>query len=159
MILMKKTIPLVLIMLIFSACNMRTYTPVINEDIKLSAIYKTGDFSFSCDIVKQGDNVSIIPTSTRAKGMVISCNGKEVTFKRNKLIKTYDISELDKTNPAIILYQVFSSLDTADVKLIENAFTYTGSCSLGKYILKQNKNNELLSLSLPSANIEIDFQT
>jgi hypothetical protein len=48
----------------------------------------------------------------------------------------------------------FSFFDTADVKLIENAFTYTGSCSLGKYILKQNKNNELLSLSLPSANIE-----
>jgi hypothetical protein len=156
---MKRIIPIFLILLLLSGCKMRNYTPVINEDMKLSAIYKTGDFSFSCDIIRQGDVVSITPTSTRAKGLVISCNGKEVTFKRNKLKTTFDISELDKTNPAIIFYQVFSSLSDAEVKLIDGVFTYTGNCALGKYILKQTKRNELLSLEIPSADILITFQT
>jgi len=155
---MKKLIPFVLVLLLFSGCKMRNYTPVINEDYKLSAIYKTGDFSFSCDIEKKGETVFVTPTSTRAKGLVISCNGKEVTFKRNKLIKTFDIYELDKTNPAIIFYQVFASLPDAEVHLIDGVFTYTGNCSLGKYILKQSKKNELLSLEIPQSDIYITFQ-
>ena len=157
MIQVKRILPLFLVVLL-SACATQKFTPVINEDYKLSAIYKTGDFSFSCDIEKHGDTISVTPSSTRAKGLVISCNGKEVTFKRNKLSKTFDISQLDKTNPAIILYQVFSSLPEAEVSLIDGVFTYTGTCSLGKYILKQNKTNELISLEIPQADIEVEFK-
>jgi len=154
---MKKIIMIISVMLVLAGCSAEKYTPVINEDFKASAIYNTGDFSFSCDIEKTGNTVSISPSSTRAKGMVISCNGKEVIFKRNNLVKAFEIGEISKRNPAVLLHQVFSSLESADVKLIDNCFTYTGNCSLGEYILKQAKDNSFVSLSFPQADIEIDF--
>ena len=155
---MKKLIPVLLAALLFSGCAARTYTPVINEDFKVSAIYKTGDFSFSCEIEKQGNTLYFTPTSTRAKGMVISCNGSEVTFKRNKLIKTFEASKLDKTNPAVLLQGIFTSLDAAGVNLIDGVFTYSGKCPLGSYVLKQAGDNRLLSLELPQAGIYLDFE-
>jgi len=154
---MKKIIPVFLILLLFSGCKMRDYTPVINEDFKCSAIYTTGDFSFSCDIEKKGDTINITPTSTRAKGMVISCNGREVALRRNNLVNTFDVGEIDKTNPAVLLHQVFANLDAAEVNLIEGAFTYSGRCSLGNYILKQGRDNKLISLAFPQADISITF--
>ena len=89
--------------------------------------------------------------------MIISCNGKEVSFKRKNFEKTFPIERIDKTNPAVILYQIFSSLDVAEVHLIDEEFIYTGNCSLGKYILTQSKDNSLKSLSIPQAEIEIIF--
>ena len=151
---MKRILPFFLVVLL-SACATQKYTPVINEDFKISAIYRTGGFSYSCDIEKQGDTVYITPTSTRAKGLVISCNGREVTLKRKSFEKTFSIKDIDKTNPAIILYQVFTSLGDAKTQLIEGDFTYTGNCSLGKYILKQRKDNSIVSLEIPQADIQI----
>ena len=155
---MKKIIPLILVLLLFSGCKAKEYTPVIKAEFKACAVYKTGDFSYTCEIIRTGDTFSISPTSTRAKGLVISCNGKEVSFKRNDFIKTFSVDELDKTNPAIMLYRVFTSLESADVKLIDGYFTYTGNSELGKYILKQDKNNAFVSLSIPQADINIDFK-
>ena len=143
--------------MLFIGCSPEKYTPVIKADLSLSAVYKTGDFSYSCKIVKKENEVSVIPVSTRAKGLVISCSGKEVTFKKNKFVKTFSVDEIDITNPAVILYQVFSSLDSAQVSLIEDEFTYTGNCSLGKYILTQKKDNSFKSLTVPQAEIEIIF--
>ena len=154
---MKKIIPLILAFLLFIGCSPEKQTPVINADFSLCAVYKTGDFSYSCKIVKKGETVSVIPSSTSAKGLVISCNGKEVTLKRKTFVKTFLFDEIDKTNPAVILYQVFSSLDSAQNKLIDDKFTYTGNCSLGKYILTQNKDNSFKTLTIPQAEIEINF--
>ena len=154
---MKKIIPFILVLLLFSGCKTRTYTPVINEDFKCSAVYKTGAFSFSKKKKKTGDTISLVPTSTKAKGMIISCNGKEVTLKRNKLVKTFDVGEIDKTNPALLLQQVFTSLGEAETSLVDGMFTYSGKCSLGNYILKQGKDNKLISLTFPQAYISITF--
>ena len=154
---MKKLIPIVLVLLLISGCSANKYTPVINADYELSAVYKTGDFSYSCIIEKKGETVSITPISTRAKGMIISCNGKEISFKRKNFIKSFRIEEIDKTNPALILYRVLTSLDSAQTNLIDGEFTYTGKCELGKYILTQKKDNSFSSLSIPQADIKIEF--
>ena len=154
---MKKIIPLFLVLLLLSGCKTKTYTPVINEDFKLSAIYKTGDFSYLCDIEKKGDSISITPTSTRAKGLVINCDGKTVSFMRKDFVKTFEIGEMDKTNPALLLQQVFSNLQSAQVNLIDGFYTYSGNCSLGNYILKQSRENAFVSLEFPRAGIRIDF--
>ena len=155
---MKKIIPLFFALLLLFGCSAKNYAPVIKKDFSISAIYKTGDFSYSCNITKQGDTVSITPTSTRAKGLIISCSENEVTFQRNKLKKTFKRDEIDLTNPAVILYEVFNKLENADVKLIDDKFTYTAKTSLGNFVLVQDKNNNLISLSLPEADIEIEFQ-
>ena len=155
---MKKIIPIVFVILLLAGCAAEQYTPVIKADYNLSAIYRAGDFSYSCKIEKAGNSISLTPTSTKAKGMIISCNGKEVSFKRKSFKKSFPIENIDKTNPAVILYQVFSSLDSAAVSLIDDEFIYTGSCSLGKYILTQKKDNSLKSLSIPQADIEINFR-
>ena len=155
---MRKIIPFILVLLLLSGCETRSYTPVINEDFKLSAIYTAGDFSFSCDIERKGGTVTLTPTSTRAKGTVISCNGKEVTFRRKGFVKTFDISEIDKTNPAVLLSGIFSDLPNAEVKLIDGVFTYTGKCMLGNYILRQNTDNTFKSLTLPQAGVEVVFK-
>lgn len=154
---MKKIIPLFLALLLLSGCSAERLTPVINEDLKLSAIYKTGDFSFSCEIEKKGNEIKFTPTSTKAKGLIITCNGKELIFKRKNFSKSFKVDEIDKTNPALILYQVFSSLESAEVNLIDDKFCYKGNCSLGKYILKQNKDNSFHSLEIPMAEISIMF--
>ena len=152
---MKKLLPIFLVFLLFSGCETRNYTPVINEDLKLSAIYKTGEFSFSCVFEKKGDTLSITPTSTRAKGTVISCDSGKVTFKRNNLVKSFDIGEIDKTNPAVLLHQVFSELENAEVSLVDGVFQYSGKCSLGSYILKQKKDNSIVSIEFPQAGISV----
>ena len=144
-------------MLLFSGCKTEKQTPVIKAEYTLSAVYKAGDFSYSCEIIKNENGVFVIPDSTKAKGMIISCNGKEVSFKRKNFETSFSIDKIDKTNPALLLYQVFSSLESANVNLIDGEYTYTGNCSLGKYILTQNKDNSLKSLSVPQAEIEINF--
>ncbi len=154
---MKKVIPIILALLLFSGCKAEKYTPVINVDFKVSAVVKTGDFSYSCNIERAGDTVYVSPTSSRAKGLVISCSSKEVSFKRKTFSKTFPVEEIDKTNPAVILHRVFTSLESADIKLIDGAFIYSGNCELGKYILTQNKDNSLKSLSVPQAHIEFEF--
>ena len=103
--------------------------------------------------------MSITPTSTRARGLIISCNGKYVSLKRKSFVKTFSVEETDKTNPAIILYRVFNSLESADVRLIDGLFTYTGNCELGKYVLTQSKENSLLKLSIPQSSIEVEFNS
>ena len=155
---MKKIIPLILVLLCLFGCSAELYTPVIASEDSLSAVYKTGDFSYTCKIVRSNDFVSITPTSSSAEGMTIKCDGKEVTFTKGDMTKTFDKNELDKTNPSIILFEVFASLESANVKLIDDEYTYSGKTSVGNYILTQDKNNYFKSIKIPDANIEISFQ-
>ena len=154
---MKRIILVFFALLLLCGCSAKNYTPVIKADFNLSAVYKTGDFSYSCNIIKKDGCVFVIPSSTRAKGLIISCNGKEVSFKRKDFIKKYPIEEIDKTNPAVILYQVFTSIENAKVNLADDEFTYTGNCSIGKYILVQRKDNSFSSLTFPEADISVHF--
>ena len=68
---MKKLIPLLFAVSLLVGCA-KSYTPILNTDFKLNAVYKIGDFSFSCEIVKNENIVSVTPTSTNAKNMIIT---------------------------------------------------------------------------------------
>lgn len=155
---MKKIIPLLLILLCLFGCSAELYTPVIVSEYSLSAVYKTGDFSYTCKIVKTNDFVSIMPTSSNAEGMIIKCDGKEVTFTKGDMTKSFDKNELDKTNPSVILFEIFSSLENAEVKLVDGEYTYSGKTSVGNFVLTQNKNNCFKNIKIPDADIEIEFQ-
>ncbi len=146
---------------VLSSCSHKTYTPVLESNYDLKAVYKTGDFSYSCRIVKKDNFVSVTPLSTNAKGMVITFDGARVTFIRGSMKKEFARDEIDSTNPAVVIYEVFSSLENApeqEVKLKSSAFQYVGTTSVGTFTLIQNKSNSLKSISIPDAQIEIAFE-
>lgn len=148
-------------MLVLCGCSAKSYTPVINTEFETNAVYKTGDYSFICKIIKTKDSVTVIPTNTKAKGLMITYDGKIVTFKKDKMEKSFEGKLLDNTNPAMLIYNVFSYLEIAEdieVKKVENEFQYTGKTPLGDFVLIQSNNNTLKSLSVPMADIYIEFE-
>ena len=66
----------------------------------------------------------------------------------------------ERSNISIVIYEVFDSLislSQPNAKKIENGYQYYGKTSLGDFVLIQNENNTLRSLSIKSANLEIEF--
>lgn len=155
---MKKIIPLFLILVTLFGCSAKTYTPVIDTAFSINAVYKTGDFSYFCKIDSCDNSISITPTTTYAEGMTITYDGKNVNFKKGNFSKSIDGDKIDSTNPAKILYEVFNYLDTSKVKRVGDTFQYTGKTSVGNFVLIQNDDNSLKSLSIPDAGITITFQ-
>lgn len=157
----KRIFALLLLLLIISGCAKKTYTPVLETEFNLNAVYKVGDFSYSCKIVKTKNSVSITPTSTNAKGLTIKFDGKTVSFIKGKMLREFDRKDIDSTNPAIVLYEVFSSIENAkpiEVSVKKSDFYYVGKISLGRFTLIQSKTNALKSISIPDAAIEISFK-
>lgn len=157
---MKKIIPFLLIFVLFAGCSTKTYTPVINTAFTANAVYHTGDFSYSCKIIKTQDDLTVVPTSTNAKGMSITYNGKDVTYKKEKMIKSFAAEKINKTNPAIMLYEIFSYLENTEplnVSKTDNGFEYTGKISAGNFCLIQNTDNSFKSITVSNADIKIVF--
>lgn len=157
---MKKIIPVFLLAVCLCGCSAKSITPVITTDFTLNAVYKTGDFSYECVIEKKDGVLSVAPTSTRASGMFITYDGKTVTFDRHSMIYSFDKSEVDSTNPALVLYEVFSSVESMDlnaVEILDNEFRYSGKTSVGDYVLIQNIDNSYKSIEIADADINITF--
>ncbi len=92
--------------------------------------------------------------------MEISCDGKTVTFKQGAFEKSFDKNAIDSTNPAIVLYEVFSyidSLETVNSYAKDGEYIVKGKTSIGTFTLVQNKDGKIKSVSLPSVRIEIEF--
>lgn len=158
---MKKLIPLfLLISLLFCGCSAKEYTPVISTDFTMNAVYKTGDFSYNCVISKENNVLSVTPTTTRAAGMIITYDGKNVTFSQKSMLSTFNKNTIDSTNPAVVLYQVFKAVESTDlsqVKRVENTFQYTGKTDIGDFVLIQNEDNSFDTLTIRGADIIVTF--
>lgn len=158
---MKKIIPTILLTaVLLTACSSRSYAPVISTEFDVMAVYKTGDFSYNCEISRHNEVVTITSMSGYAKGTSISFDGSGVTFKRGSMEKTIQADIIKSDNPAMMIYQVFRYLeknDQLDVKRIDNTYQYTGETDFGTFVLVQNDDNSLASLSLPDRNVEITF--
>lgn len=155
---MKKIIPVFLIMTALIGCSARTYTPVIDTELNLDAVYMTGDFSYFCKIHIVDGTVSITPTTTYASGMTITYDGKNAVFNRGKLSKSVDANSVDLTNPARLLYETFNYIDTSNYKCVGNTYQYTGKTSAGNFVLEQSCDGSLVSLKIPDANITVQFR-
>ena len=145
---------------VLAACS-KGNAPVFDADLRYHAVYKTGDFSYSCTIVKENGVISITPTSTNAAGMTISCDGKTVTFQKEDLIKSYDMNTIDSTNPAVLLYEVFRYLDdteTLNVGSVGELREVSGKTSVGNFTLTLNSDDTLNTLSVPAAMISVIFE-
>ena len=156
---MKKSILLFVLLLCLTGCSTRVYTPVIKDEFTLNAVYETGDFSYTCKIVKTQQAVSVIPTSTAAQGMTIKCDGQTVTFQKDNMVIPFATENTDVTNPAVILYEVFTSLTDAQAAKNGECFEYRDVVGAGGYVLQQNLQGDFTQLDLPSAGIHITFLT
>lgn len=112
----------------------------MDSNYTVNAVYKSGAYSYSCKIEKTENYVCITPTSTNAKGMSIKCNGKKVEFSYQGLKKSFDIANVDKTNPAVILYGVLFDCKEE------------GTTTVGKYSVKSEKGKPI-QISIPNADI------
>jgi hypothetical protein len=142
-----------------TGCNSQIYNPVISNEFEADATYTIGDFSYKCNIVKTEQDVSITANSTYAQGLTISCDGKNVTYKRNDMEKSISCDDVDCTNPALILYQVLFSLEDAQVQLVGDEYQYTSKTDAGDYVFIQGKDNSYKSLLISQADIEITFSS
>lgn len=156
--LLKKLIPLLCVLLTLCGCSARNITPTINTSVDTKAVYRVGDFYFDCDITWKDNIVTVIPTNTLAAGMIMTCDGKNVTFNRNDMVKAYPKDKTTAYNPATLLYEVFSSLSTIHSKKTDTGFVYTGMTSVGKFTLSLDKKGVYKTLFIPQANIEIEFK-
>lgn len=118
---------------------------------------KIGDFSFDCKITKIEKCISLEVLSTRAKGLTVTYSNGEITFSKGNITKTFKADNIDSTNPTKILYSVFDNLEELEVKRVENHFEYVGKTAIGEFKIVQNKDNSIKSISVPSADLTIEF--
>lgn len=146
--------------LLLSGCTPRMFTPVLDTDFSKNAVYEIGDFSYKCKITKLENCLSVEVLSTRAKGLIITYDGEKVTFKRNKMVKSFPAKDIDATNPVLILYSVFESLENdenIEVKRVEEHYEYVGKTKIGEFMLIQNDDNSIASIVVPSADVVVKF--
>ncbi len=155
---MKKLVPLICILLTLCGCSARNITPTTNTTVDLSAVYRVGDFYYDCDIVWENGVLTVTPTTTLAAGMVMSCDGKMVTFNRNDMIKSLPVAKVSAYNPSVVLYEVISSLSILHSEKVNDGYSYNGTTSVGEFVLLQSKDNNYISLSIPQADIEVEFK-
>ncbi len=158
---MKRIIPLSLILLLLlSGCKVKNYTPEIPLTLEQNVKVTSGEFSYDCIICKTESAVSVTVDSTSAKGMVMTYDGKTLTFDFADF--SYDINgrNFEKRNPAIVLYEVFdyiNSTEQLNAKKIDGGFKYEGKISLGDFILIQNDDNSFSALTMRGVDYKIEF--
>ena len=125
---LKKIIPLLFALaLILCGCSEPEKPPVKTADTSFDAVYKTGDFSFNCTVKWQNKTAFVTVNSTNAEGLTMSCDGREVTFSRGNMIKRENKENVDATNPARLLWEIFTALENGGDK-----------CSLGAFAVEKN---------------------
>lgn len=140
---------MIILMLCLVGCSAGNLTSTINTTVDTNAVYKVGDFSFECSISYDGKTATVVPLSTSAKDMIMSCDGELVTFNRNDMVKQYHIEDITPYNPAVIIYNVLTKLPqstkTDDAYIVK---TPIGDCTV-------IYDDCIKSITIPDANINI----
>lgn len=150
---------MLVIVFLFCGCKVKNYTPELT-DFKQNASVTSGDFSYTCEICKNEGVVTIIATSTNAKGMCIRYDGKTASFIYDDIKLDFDGKKLDYTNPAIAVFEVFYYLqnnENINVSKVDSGFKYEGKTNLGDFVLLQNDDLSYDALVFKDANIIFDF--
>lgn len=138
----------------------KNYTPELPDELKQNALVSLGDFSYNCEICRNSENVTVTVLDTNAKGMVMMYNGNDLSFVYEDYSYSVNAENLEKTNVAIVIYQVFEALlcdDTASKK-IENGYQYRGKIDIGEFVLIQNDDNTFKSITVIGPQMKIIFE-
>ncbi len=122
----KLSIFFLLLPALLCACRAEAPTPEPIGDCAFDAVCSTGDFDFRCHIKRRAGTVYVTVLNTQAKGMTMSCDGKTVLFSRGNLLRRIQKERADVTNPARLLWEVFTAQDSGGTQT-----------SLGHFVLEQ----------------------
>lgn len=138
----------------------KNYTPELPDELQQNASVSLGDFSYNCEICRNSENVTVTVLDTNAKGMVMMYNGKDLSFVYEDYSYSVNAENLEKTNVAIVIYQVFEALICDDTvsKKIENGYQYRGKIDLGEFVLIQNDDNTFKSITVIGPQMKIIFE-
>lgn len=160
---MKKIISLLLVSLFiftFSSCTIKINTPEIPQSFNQNAVVTSGDFSFECEICKNEEIVSVKVKNTNALGLIMIYDGNTVNFKYDEYSKKISGENFEKGNTAIIIYDVINALENEEMQkhIIDGGVKYEGKTNFGEFVLVQNDNSTLKSLSFKNSDYRIDFK-
>lgn len=138
----------------------KNYTPELPDELKQNASVSLGDFSYNCEICQNSENVTVTVLDTNAKGMIMMYNGKDLSFVYEDYSYSVNAENLEKTNVAIVIYQVFDALlrDDAVAKKIDGGYQYKGRIDLGEFVLIQNDDNTFKSITVIGPQMKIVFE-
>lgn len=154
---MKKIVPLLVLLLAFSACSRIAKPPALKTEFSQNAVVETGDFSYKAEVSMTDNVVYITATSTNADGLTLSCDSKEVTYSYKGFTDSLPFSQVSDYNVAKILYCVFTDLYNSQVKTDGELTIFNGKVGAGNYILTLDNNDNLISLSVDEASLYINF--
>lgn len=150
----------VLLLLALGGCGTKQYTPDVTADFEQSAVVTAGDFSYHCKICRTDGTVTVTVGDTAARGMVMTCAGTMVRYRFDGMEYEARAQDLENTNPAIALYDVFSVLrqnGELQAQKTQDGYKYQGTVPAGKFVLYQNEDGSYASLHFLSSNILIEF--
>ncbi len=159
---MKKALGLILVMLvIFTGCQMKNYTPEIPLTLDENVKVISGDYSYTCKIRKSESNeVQAEITSTSAKGLVMQYDGSTLDFTYCDYSYSIDAENFERKNPAIVVYEVFecvNSPDSAKGFKTDNGYKYEGKISLGNFTLYLRDDSSVSLITVKSAGFVMEF--
>lgn len=88
-------------------------------------------------------------------------DGDKLNFLYDDFSYDIDGSNFEKNNIAILIYDVFEYIENTDelsVRKIDTGYKYEGSVSCGDFILIQNNDNSLSSLTLRTGDMKVEFE-
>ena len=156
---MKKIIAvLMLAALLFAGCQMKTYNPEIG-DFEQSAFVTVRDNSYTCDISRIDNVVTVTATSSNAIGLTITYDGNSAMFKYFDLEYEVTSDKIDDTNLAKAIYDAFEVIISTPDNASKTAdgFRYDGKTDLGNFTILQYDDYSFKSIDFKEANINIIF--
>lgn len=153
---MKKILPLIVIVCALCSCSQTAQSPVLTG-FSQSAVVESGDFSYNADISFENDTVYITATSTNASGLTVSCDGSNVNYSYKNMSNGTEFDKTTDYNISKALYRVFTDLHNAQIKKENDTTLFLGKTELGSYELIVDKQQSLVSLSIPEAAVYIKF--
>lgn len=158
---MKKILPLFLAaILLLTGCKAKNYTPELPLNFKQNAVVTSGDFSFECEICKNEENVAVTVMSTKAKGLVMTFDGKLLDFSYDNFSHQIDGTNFENSNAAIVVYQVIEAASAEEniiIRKVDGGYKYEGRIAYGDFIMLQSDDNSLKSISFRNRDLIIEF--
>lgn len=159
---MKRIIPFLLIIpVLITGCKIKSYTPELPVVFKQSATVSSGDFSFECEICCDESSCVVNILSTKAQGLCYKYDGKALLFKYDDFEYSIEADSSLQGNTAVIMYELCRYISTDEeinVKRIEDGYKYEGEIDFGYFILIQNEDNTLRSLSFRNSDFVVNFK-
>lgn len=156
---MKKVIAvLMLAVLLFAGCQMKTYSPEIGN-FEQSASVTVRDNSYTCDISRFGSVITVTATSSNAIGFTITYDGNSSTFNYFGLEYEITSDKIDDTNLAKAIYDAFEVITSSAFNASKTAdgFRYDGKTDLGNFTILQYDDYSFKSIDFKEANIKVVF--